>query len=200
MANRVDNVVRMGPAAEKVRDDFLHWQCRIRQIAMRDGAGRPSPGMRPAVLAEDETELHPGIMIVIHKDEPEHTTSLFRHQVLKTQDPVERWEKAIEHMAAGYFQKSAEFDERMTALFGPAAPISDAMLGHGRVLLDFSEYGQRFILPVSVLELPEHDPLYQSTYWHNRLFNPNMPAGVRVLCFTPDWRRAHVDSEGTEAD
>jgi hypothetical protein len=132
-------------------------------------------------------------MIVIHKNEPEHTTSLFRHQVLKTQDPVERWEKAIEHMAAGYFQKSAEFDERLTALFGPAAPVSDAMLNHGRIQLDFGEYGQHFRLPVTVVELPEHDPLYQATYWHNRLFNPNMPAGVRVLCFTPDWRHAQTD-------
>ena len=147
----------------------------------------------PAVVAEDGTELHPGIMVVIHKHEPEHTTSLFRHQVLKTQDPVERWEKAIEHMAAGYFQKAAEFDERLTALFGPHAPIVDALLNHGRVALDFAEFGQRFRLPVTVVDLPEHDPLYQSTYWHNRLFNPNMPAGVHVLCFTPDWRRAQVD-------
>ena len=151
MGKSADNVIRIGPAAEKLRDDFLHWQCRIRQMAMRDGGGRPSPGMRPEVSAEDGTELHPGIMVVIHKREPEHATSLFRHQVLKTQDPVERWEKAIEHMAAGYFQKSTEFDERLTALFGPAAPISDAMLNHGRVQLNFAEYGQRFQVPVSVL-------------------------------------------------
>jgi len=190
MGSTADNVIRIGPAAEKLRDDFMHWQCRVRQIAMRDGGGRPSPGMRPAVSAEDGTELHPGIMVVIHKSEPEHTTSLFRHQVLKTQDPVERWEKAIEHMAAGYFQKSAEFDERMTALFGPNAPVADALLNHGRAWLDFAEFGQSFRLLANVVELPEHDPLYQSTYWHNRLFNPNMPAGIRVLLFTPDWRRA----------
>src|SRR3954471_16297287 len=149
MKERVADVIRLGPAAEKLRDDFMHWQCRIRQMAMRDGSGRPSPGMRPSVEAEDGGELHPGIMIVIHKQEPEHATSLFRHQVLKTQDPVERWEKAIEHMAAGYFQKSTGFDERLTALFGPHAPIVDALLNHGRVVLDFAEFGQRFRLPVS---------------------------------------------------
>ena len=192
MACRAGNIVRMGPAAEKVRDDFLHWQCRIRQISMRDGAGRTSPGMRPAVYTEDGGELHPGLMIVIHKQEPEHTTSLFRHQVLKTQDPVERWEKAIEHMAAGYFQKASEFDDRMTALFGPNAPIGNALVNHARAWLDFAEFGQSFRLLANVVELPEHDPLYQSTYWHNRLFNPNMPAGIRILLFAPDWRRAQA--------
>jgi hypothetical protein len=193
MESRADNVIRLGAAAQQVRDDFLHWQCRIRQIAMRDGGGRPSAGMRPLIATEDGLELHPGVIVLIHKLEPEHTTSLFRHQVLKTQDPVERWEKATEHMAAGYFQKFNEFDDRLTALFGPGAAIGDALLNHAKVVLDFAEYGQRFQLPAAVIDLPEHDPLYQSTYWHNRLFNPNMPAGVRVLCFTPDWRRARTE-------
>jgi hypothetical protein len=188
-----DNVIRLAAAAEQVRDDFLHWQCRIRQMAMRDGGGRPSSGMRPAILAEDGTELHPGIIVLIHQRELEETTALFRHQVLKTQDPVERWEKAVEHMAAGYFQAPAEFDQNLTALFGPEAPIADIALNHGKIILSFAEFGQKYRLLASVVELPEHDPLYQSTYWHNRLFNPNMPAGVRVLCFTPDWRRARVE-------
>jgi hypothetical protein len=191
-----DNVIRLAAAAEALRDDFMHWQCRIRQMAMRDGSGRPSPGMRPAVLAEDGTELHPGIVVVIHQRDPEESTALFRHQVLKTQDPVERWEKATEHMAAGYFQSHRAFDEHLTALFGPEAPIADIALNHGKVILSFAEFGHKFRLPVSVMELPEHDPLYQSTYWHNRLFNPNMPAGVRTLCFTPDWRRAKVERTG----
>ena len=28
--------------------------------------------------------------------------------------------------------------------------------------------------------------------FHPFELNPNMPAGVRVLCFTPDWRRAEI--------
>jgi hypothetical protein len=148
------------------------------------------------VLAEDATELHSGIIVLIHLHEPEETTAFFRHQVLKTQDPVERWEKAVEHMAAGYFQRHDEFGEQLTALFAAEAPIADIALNHGKVILSFAEFGQKYRLLASVVELPEHDPLYQSTYWHNRLFNPNMPAGVRVLCFTPDWRRAKVERAG----
>ena len=34
---------------------------------------------------------------------------------------------------------------------------------------------------------PASHARYQATYWHNRLFNPNRPAAVKVLVFTPDW-------------
>ena len=41
--------------AAKRRDSFLDWQCRIRQVAMREEGGRPSPGMRPRVLEYPRT-------------------------------------------------------------------------------------------------------------------------------------------------
>ena len=40
-------MVRPDRASEKLRDRFLHWQCRIRQIAMRRHDGRPTSGMTP---------------------------------------------------------------------------------------------------------------------------------------------------------
>jgi hypothetical protein len=36
----------MKPSAQQLRDRFLGWQCRIRQIAMRQDGGRPSPDPR----------------------------------------------------------------------------------------------------------------------------------------------------------
>src|SRR5262245_24708716 len=43
--------------SNSLREDFLAWQCRIRQIAMRQDGGRPSPGMRPRVLDTTEHEF-----------------------------------------------------------------------------------------------------------------------------------------------
>ena len=40
-------VVRPDRASEELRDRFLRWQCRIRQIAMRGQDGRPTSGMTP---------------------------------------------------------------------------------------------------------------------------------------------------------
>ena len=34
---------------------------------------------------------------------------------------------------------------------------------------------------------------YQASYWHNKLFNPAMPADIRILAFAPDWSSAEAD-------
>ena len=36
-----------------IRDAFLGWQCRIRQMAVREHAGYPLPGMRPRLRGPD---------------------------------------------------------------------------------------------------------------------------------------------------
>jgi hypothetical protein len=194
MTSGSDKVVLIGEAAALLREDFLHWQCRLRQMAMREGGGRPSAGMRPLIFSRDDEQVAGSTVVLLHKAEPDDATAFFRHQVLKTQDPVERWEKATEHMAAGYFQRYRDFDDTLTALFGPASSLVDQMLGHGKVYLDFAELSQRFRLLAKVTELTEHDQLYQATYWHNRMFNPNIPAGVRVVSFAPDWGRSSGES------
>lgn len=194
MAKNSDKVVLIGEAAAALREDFLHWQCRLRQMAMREGGGRPSAGMRPLIFSRDDAQLAGSTVVLLHKADTEDSTAFFRHQVLKTQDPVERWEKATEHMAAGYFQRFRDFDDTLTALFGPASALVDQLLNHAKVYLDFAELSQRFRLLVKVTELTEHDPLYQATYWHNRMFNPNIPAGVRVVSFSPDWGRSEGES------
>ena len=40
-----------------IQDHFIGWQCRVRQYVMRNGEGRPSPGMRPDVILEDGKEV-----------------------------------------------------------------------------------------------------------------------------------------------
>ncbi|MFN3461294.1 MAG: hypothetical protein ACK4ZN_09830 [Oceanibaculum sp.] len=194
MATDSEKIIRIGEAAAQLREDFLHWQCRLRQMAMREGGGRPSPGMRPLIFTTDDRQIAGSTVVLLHKLDPEDSTAFFRHQVLKTQDPVERWEKATEHMAAGYFQRYRDFDDTLTALFGPASALVDRMLGLDKVYLDFAELNQRFRLLCHVRELAEHDALFQATYWHNRMFNPNIPAGIRILTFAPDWGRSTSES------
>src|SRR5690242_15213949 len=77
-----NNVVLTEPAAKALKQQFLGWQCRIRQLAVREGGGRPSAAMRPRVLTGDGEEVAPGIIVLIAESEPEESTSLFRHQFL----------------------------------------------------------------------------------------------------------------------
>ena len=57
-------------------------------------------------------------------------------------------------------------------------------------MLEFEEYTQAYQVPCRVAELATNDALFRATYWHNRMFNPNIPPGVRILAFTPDWKHA----------
>jgi len=185
-----DNVVRLEPAAAALRDEFIGWQCRLRQLAVRQDGGRPSAGMRPRVLSPAGDELAAGIIVLIVPAQPEETIKLFRHQVLKTLDPVERWEKALELMSASYFQRPRDFSDVLTALFSGGSGLVDRLLAFGACRLEFAQYAQGYRLPCRVRALAEADAFYQATYWHNRLFNPNPPPEARVLAFAPDWAHA----------
>ena len=49
MSDSSDKIVRMKPVSERFRLAFLGWQCRLRQLAMREEEARPTAGMRPSL-------------------------------------------------------------------------------------------------------------------------------------------------------
>jgi len=171
---------------------------------MRYAAGRPAPGLRPQVfvpvsaqhqLSQQEPGRNAGeIIVLINKTDSQTFAQQFRHMVLKTQDPNERYDSALNFFKAAYYQRGHEFDDQLTALFGPHSDTAELLHGLGRCRLHFDQFNQRFELDCIVRELPEHDHSYQLTYWHNRLFNPTMPAGVRILAFEPDWMTAVAET------
>jgi hypothetical protein len=190
VAPKPDNIVLTKAAGLALKREFLGWQCRIRQLAAREDGGRPSPGMRPRVTTWEGHEISPGIVVLAVESEPAVSTQLFRHQYLKTEDPGERYAKIREILQASYFQQPAKFSDVMTALFGPGSPVAGRLLSHGRCVLEFEQFTQGYRIPSTVAALAEHHPFYQATYWHNHLFNPNLPPGVEILSFTPDWTHA----------
>lgn len=191
-----DKVILLEPAAAALRDEFVGWQCRLRQLAVRENAGRPTSGMRPRIVDAGGAEVSPGVTVLILPAEPEDSTQQFRYEVLKTQDPVERYDKALQILASNYFQRPRAFSDVMTALFGPSLPLVDRLLDEGRSVLEFSQFSKGYRIPCEVDELHEDDAFYQATYWHNSLYNPNIPAGIRILSFTPDWPHASTFTTG----
>ena len=184
------NVIQGPAAARALMAEFIGWQCRVRQLAARQAGGRPSAAMRPRAVTPEGHEIAAAITVLIIEADPRDSTSLFRHQYLKTQDPNERYDKVLEILQASYFQQPALFTDVLTALFGPHSEIAARLIAHGRCILEFAEYAQAFRIPCAVAALGEDDVLYQATYWHNRLFNPNQPEALRILSFTPDWSHA----------
>jgi len=189
----IGQVVRLEAAQAALRDHFLGWQCRLRQLAVREAGGRPTSGMRPELRLDAEGPPLGTITTLILPRAPQEATAQFRHMVRKTQDPAERYDGALKMLAAAYYQHPREFSDQLTALFGPESEIAERTLAAGRGLLAFEQYSQSYTLPCSVRALAEDDPAYQGTYWHNALFNPALPGGVRVLGFQPDWGAAEAD-------
>jgi hypothetical protein len=191
MTRQSDNVLLTQPAAEALCREFIGWQCRLRQLAARQYGGRPSSGMRPRVVdAAGRNELSPDIIMLIVESEPENSTELFRYEYSKTQDPNERCDRMVEILQGSYFQDPARFTDVMTALFGPRSNLAALLREQRHCILEFEQYTQGYRIPCSIAQLAERSPSYQATYWHNRMFNPNLPAGVEILSFRPDWRHA----------
>ena len=187
-----DRFVDLG-SAQALRDHFLGWQCRIRQHAVRQESGRPAPGMRPRVLAADGEELAQAITLLILPRDLTETIYRFRHLARRTHDPAERFQKAVEILSESYFQRPREFSDQMTGLFGPRSDVAARLLGGEGCVLEFAQFSQCYRLPCGVSELSPDQPQWQHTYWHNFLFNPNLPPDPRILAFAPHWAEAQAD-------
>ena len=212
-------VARLDRADEKLRDRFLRWQCRVRQIAMRRHGGRPTSGMTPlASPAPASTQAvesasgrgsslnsgpvpgsAPGgdpiarIVTVLCK-RPEHSATMeLRHLARRTHDPAERRAAALELLAERYYQAPRELSDTLTASFPPASETVAKLLAGRECRLDFEQFRQRFRVHCAIRCLSEHDPLREATFWHNLLFNPRLPADCIILGFVPDWGRSDSD-------
>jgi len=185
-----DNVVLNRQAAAALSREFLGWQCRIRQLAVREEGGRPSTGMRPRVLSRGGVELSPGIVLLIVESEPEHSTQQFRYQYLRTQDPNERYDSMLELLQGSYFQDPTRFADVLTALFAADSPLATRLLDAGECVLEFEQYTQGYRLRCAITRLAESHAFHQATLWHNRMFNHKLPPGIQILAFRPDWPHA----------
>ena len=179
------------PDAGRLRDHFLGWQCRIRQIAVRDNGGRPLAGMRPRILdASDGSEISPPVTVIIAEKDPASTTAMFRHIVRRTHDPEQRYKEALKILASAYFQHPRNFSDVLLAVFALDSALAERLVGAGRCVLEFEEFGEPFPIPCSTTDLPPGDDAHQAAYWHNHMFNAAMPGAVRVIAFAPGWRQA----------
>ena len=187
------NVVRLDRANEQLRDHFLGWQCRIRQIATRRHEGRPTSGMMPLVFAAGADTPVVRIVTVLCK-RPEHSVTMeLRHMARRTQDPAERRESAIKFLAERYYQSAREFSDMLTASFPPDSATSAALLAQRECRLEFEQFSQRFDLHCTVRHLSPNNPLREATFWHNLLFNPRLTADCAILGFEPDWPRSDAE-------
>jgi len=196
----VSEVLRLDSANQLLRENFLRWQCRVRQICVREQEGKPDDSMMPAVFlglggGDDTTssELFGHIITVMCKSAPYSKVPELKHMVKKTNDPASRRKDAVTLLSETYYQKATEFSDILTSTFLPGSEGARDIQKAGHCRLRFDAYNQRYDLACKVWRLSQHNPLWQATYWHNMLFNPSLPPDTIILGFEPDWARCTAD-------
>lgn len=169
---------------------FLTWQCRIRQIAMRDEGGRPSQGMRPAAFDGEGNQLSASIIVLLIRENSMESTEFLKFQVQKHNDPQDVYNKALTYLQATHYQRAIEFSDEMTALFANDSPLAERFLVEGKCILLFQQFAQSYKIPCFVREISETEDAHAASLWHNRVFNPNIGAEIKILGFQPDWEEA----------
>jgi hypothetical protein len=178
------------PSVRTFREDFLAWQCRIRQIAMRAEGGRPSQGMRPRVLDEAGTEFSAALTVLLVPKKPEESTAFFRFQVMRSADPRDLYERGLAYLQADYFHRPHNFSDKVTAVLDAASPLAATLLAEKHCVLAFDQFSQRYLVPCAATLLATRDAAREASLWHNRIFNPSLPDEVSVIQFKPDWASA----------
>ena len=192
----------MNAQADTLRDYFLGWQCRLRQQAVRKNDGRPSEGMRADLFVKvSDKNLGPintGLALA-ESVGAEQMTSEFRHICKKTHDPNLRHQAAVKLLGSAYYQHPKTFMDSLMASFAVDSELASLLLKQRECRLEFSQYQQSFQLHCVVEKLQDTSPAYQAVYWHNKMFNPVLPASVSILKFQPDWASCSAEPAVTRA-
>jgi len=173
---------------DRLKAEFLGWQCRIRQIALRDYGGQPLAAMRPRVSLRSGEVVLAAMTVLLVPAASAESTAFFRFQAQKTPDPNQVREAGIKYMAGGFYQEPELFSDEMTAVFGMGSAPVERLLAAGRVTLDFEQFSQSFRMFCKVRELAAADEARQASLWQARIFNPGIANDAQVLAFRPDWK------------
>jgi len=190
-------VLNLDTTAAKLRDEFIGWQCKLRRQAMRGAGGRPSEGVRPRVLDAHGEPIDEALTVLLARDDAATTAKGFEFQFKRTHDPLDRYEKIVAFLSADYYQHPDHFTGVMTALLGPGTPTLQQLLDRRQCILIFHQFSQTYRIPCDVHLLAPEDALCKATYWHNAMFNPNLPPDVAVLAFVPDWTYASRERDAS---
>ena len=118
-----------------IQNYFIGWQCRVRELALRSENGRPNGGMRPRIKLENGTVVFSAATLLLFPNLPQQTTKQFRFMALKTQDPQERYTKALQLLSAKFYQNVEEFSGVMSGIFSQSSKGVKTLENHQRCVL-----------------------------------------------------------------
>ena len=170
-----------------IKNTFMKWQCRVRQIIMRNNYGKPDASIMPNVFLNHDKINLGKIITVLSKDIPFSKLPEMKHISKVNFDLSKRREKAIQLFSEYYYQNYKEFSPVLTATFQPDSLGAKKIIKSTVCSLVFEAYNHNFKLDCEVELLRKEDPLYQATWWHNSLFNSSLHPDTLILAFNVNW-------------
>lgn len=177
-----------------LREKFIHWQCRAREISMRDHQGRPDDAIKPYLILDGETQELGQIITVLSRLRLYSQTPEMMHLVKSKVDPAACQEAALQLFSENYYQKSFQFSDVLTAGFPPSSTLAKLICDKMNCQLIFEYYSQRFELVCKATKIRKDDHLFQATWWHNRIFNPHLNPETIIIGFEPNWKASKANA------
>ena len=187
MIENIANPIETQNKIPSPHEKFMKFQCRARQMIMRDNLGRPDDSITPTIYLKENTKPITKIITLIHKLPEYSALSELMHIARKTNDPSQRRDQAVKLLSASYYQKHREFTDVLTATFTPNSNLAETLISEGSCRLLFDAYSHKFESTFTVNKLERSEFLFRSTIIHNQLFNPNLHPETIILSFSPVW-------------
>ena len=191
----IENIIDSSEKPNKIpspQEKFIKFQCRARQMIMRDNLGRPDDSITPTIYLKENTKPITKIITLIHKLPEYSALSELMHIARKTNDPSQRRDQAVKLLSASYYQKNREFTDVLTATFTPNSNLAETLISEGSCRLLFDAYSHKFESTFTVNKLERSEFLFRSTIIHNQLFNPNLHPETIILSFSPVWEESEA--------
>ena len=177
------------------RNLFLKWQCHIRQMSIRQMDGRPDNAIMPTLKFTQLSDPMGQIITLINKTTDYSVVPEMKHMAKKTNDASQVRQEALKFFAEAYYQKPSTFSDILTATFVPNSLGAEKIYKENQCILSFNAYAQSFDLQCKVWRFEKHHHLYQSTWWHNKLFNSSLHPDTEVLGFEVNWESSVADPD-----
>ena len=166
-------------------NDFVIWQCSIRQRNFRMFSGKPSEGIT-ATLSDIRLnkELFNIRSVLIEKN-CLNTAKMFEFMIKQTNEPELRFDKIVKFLSSEYYNTPANFDGSFTATFDKKSEIYKKILKNKKLIAQFFERETGFYFPVKVSKLKKNDAKWKYTFCHNFFFNPYLNENIEIIHFAP---------------
>ena len=167
-------------------DDFVGWQCLLRQRNFRKFSGKPSNGTVAQIIDKKTNYEIFSLQSILMEKNPLKTAQMFEFMIKKTHDPEERYLKAVQFFSSEYFEETKNFDGSFSATFSNNSSMLKKILNKKKLTVQFFEHTTGFNFSVNVSKLKKNEPEWMYTFYHNSFFNTDLRNNIEILLFIPE--------------